>query len=89
MQKNFFKTRKPSNNISVQKRWRDNIALLFAKRNEIIDNQRLTISEDNFSYLQTISDFIKERTGKYSFECQFVEKPDHRIQNMPSAGLAS
>ena len=52
----------------------------YVERNEATGTQRLTIAIGNFSYLATIGDFIKQRTGNAGFECQFIEKPAHEIQ---------
>ena len=58
------------------------------KCNKATINYHPTEAPNNFSYLASIGGFIKVRTYKHSFKCQFNEKTDHRIKNIPNAGVA-
>ena len=81
MQSNTSEVRRLIDSIFSLNWCRENIvAPLGVERNEATGSQRLTIAIGNFSYLATIGDFIKERSDKQGFECQFIEKPAHEIQ---------
>ena len=81
MQSNTSEIRRLIDTIFSLNWCRENIvAPLGVERNDATGSQRLTIAIGNFSYLATIGDFIKERSEKQGFECQFIEKPAHEIQ---------
>ena len=81
MQSNTSEVRRLIDSIFSLNWCRENIvAPLGVERNEATGSQRLTIAIGNFSYLATIGDFIKERSDKQGFVCQFIEKPAHEIQ---------
>ena len=58
------------------------IILFNADNNQATRNRHLTASIGNYTYTATVSDFIKERVYIHSFEWQFIENPDHRIQTV-------
>ena len=64
---------------------RENIVVpLGVEKNEATGSQRLTVAIGNFSYLATIGDFIKQRAASAGLECQFINKPEHRIPTILS-----
>ena len=82
MQSNTSEIRRLIDTIFSLNWCRENIvAPLGVERNDATGSQRLTIAIGNFSYLATIGDFIKERSEKQGFECQFIEKPAHEIKH--------
>ncbi len=53
---------------------------LSAEINRSTNTEKLTIAVANFSYLSSISDFIKKRVNEVGYECQFIEKKAVEIQ---------
>ena len=83
MQSNTTEIRRLIDSIFALNWCRENIVVpLGVEKNEATGGQRLTVAIGNFSYLATIGEFIKDRTSKQGFECQFIEKPAHEIQEL-------
>tara|TARA_A100001035_G_scaffold252597_1_gene225196 strand:+ start:969 stop:2654 length:1686 start_codon:yes stop_codon:yes gene_type:complete len=53
---------------------------LSAEINKSTNTEKLTIAVADFSYLSSISEFIKKRTKEVGYECQFIEKKAVEIQ---------
>ena len=53
---------------------------LSAEINQSTNTEKLTIAVADFSYLSSISEFIKKRVKEVGYECQFIEKKAVEIQ---------
>jgi len=53
---------------------------LSAEINNSTNTEKLTIAVADFSYLSSISEFVKKRVAEVGYECQFIEKKAVEIQ---------
>ena len=63
---------------------RNIVILLNTDGNQVKRNRHLTASIGNCTYAATASDLIYERVYVPSFEWQFIEIPDRRLQTILS-----
>ena len=85
MRANTSKFKIRINIIGAQECGRGNIKIPTGVRcNNTNTNYHPTFVEVNFSYLSTISNFIKEKSSKHNIEQQFINKSEHGIPTILS-----